>query len=429
MDEFQAMPYEAWKKLAVKELKDKPFETLVWQNENGFQLEPYFDQSKQHLQVLPSVSEPWRIFQRVQCDDVVQANAQALEMLNGGVNSIGFDVPITTYEDLCKLLKEIRIEHIETHFIVHSNESALNLLKALVTYCHEIGIDTHSLKGSIARNVLQAMRENGLWKEIMAVAHDYFNHFHAFQVDASIIHNQGGLAYQDIAYALSVGNEWLHQLVEQGLNVDNGAGKINFQFATDSSFFVEIAKYRVFRNLWQLILKQYCSDASKVSVCIHAQTSTYLQTTHDVHNNLLRATTQAMSAAIGMVDSLEVICYDASLSTCQPTALRLARNIQHLLMEEAYLNGRVDFAQGSHYQEELAAKLSDVAWKQFQAMEEQGGIESCESEFMRQVNQSAQQKKEELVSGKRIMVGVNKYKNKNEKNTEGTSHRLTSDFQ
>jgi methylmalonyl-CoA mutase len=300
-------------------------------------------------------------------------------------------------------------------------------LKLLQQYCAAQQVDSNALNGSLRLDVMDALNQKEQWTELFALADAHFNKIRLFVVGADRVHNAGGTAAQDIAYALSVGNEFLHQCKELGLSIEQSQSRLQFNFATDSSYFTEIVKYRVFRNLWATVVKQYDASANTTAI-IHAETSRYLQTTRDAYNNLLRATTQAMSAVIGMVDSLEVITYDESFASASETSLRLARNIQHLLMEESSLNGMQDFAAGSHYQETLAAQVSQTAWNMFLDLEKKGGITAGWDDFEKQIQRAAQEKKEAVVDGKKVLVGVNKYINKNEEDIKGSPGRLTSDI-
>jgi len=425
LEEFPIASYEDWKKLALKELRDQPFESLIWKNENGFNLEPYYSSSSKQTQQLRAKNDVWQICQTIKEKEIKAANKAALEVLNGGASAVRFQLNITSKNDLTVLLNEIGIQYIATHFVVRSNQEALSLLQWLVSYCNERSIDTKSLLGSVQRDVIDALSEDELWKEIVTYASNHFRSFKVFAINATSIHNSGGNATQDIAYALAVGNEFLHKAVEAGFSVEQTNDLLQLNFATDGSYFVEIAKYRVFRNLWNTILHQYDSTQSFTPPFVHAETSTFLQTTRDAYNNLLRATTQAMSAAIGMADSIEVICHDDSYATPTEASLRLARNVQHLLVEESYLNGTEDFAAGSHFQEAVAKELAASSWNLFLEIEKRGGVNAATDYLNSLVQQSLELKKQDVKDGKRIVVGVNKYINKSEADIVGSANRLT----
>jgi methylmalonyl-CoA mutase len=426
-EEFPLADFENWKKLALKELREQPFENLVWKNENGFEMQPYYSAATSYAQTQPSQRQSWNICQSIVAKSHKEANRAALQCLKGGANAICFDLAITTQEELSTTLENIGINYIAVHYKVSNCNDALQVMKLLQQYCAIHQLDSNVLNGSLRLDVMDTLSQKSQWTELFAIADAHFSKMRLFVVSADRVHNAGGTAAQDIAYALSVGNEFLHQCKELGLSIAQAQSRLQFNFATDSSYFTEIAKYRVFRNLWATVAKQYDASAN-ANAFIHAETSGFLQTTRDAYNNLLRATTQAMSAVIGMVDSLEVIAYDEAFASASEISLRFARNIQHLLMEESSLNGVQDFAAGSHYQETLAAQLSQAAWEMFLDMEKSGGITLSLIDFEKQIQLAAQEKRTAVTDGKKVLVGVNKYINKNEEDIKGSPGRLTSDI-
>jgi len=163
LEEFPIASYEDWKKLALKELRDQPFESLIWKNENGFNLEPYYSSSSKQTQQLRAKNDVWQICQTIKEKEIKAANKAALEVLNGGASAVRFQLNITSKNDLTVLLNEIGIQYIATHFVVRSNQEALSLLQWLVSYCNERSIDTKSLLGSVQRDVIDALSEDELW--------------------------------------------------------------------------------------------------------------------------------------------------------------------------------------------------------------------------------------------------------------------------
>jgi methylmalonyl-CoA mutase len=249
--------------------------------------------------------------------------------------------------------------------------------------------------------------------------------FRVFVVDAAHVHEQGGNPIQEIAFALTEGHAFLVRCMEAGWSIDDASALIQFNFATGSSYFAEIAKYRAFRWAWKSIIEQYkpqygCSTNTHIS----ASTSRYYQTAKDVHNNLLRATTQAMSAVIGGVNSLMVVPYNSHSVDADGTALRLARNIHQLLTEESYFESYRSAASGSHYIEQLTGKVIHAGWSTFQrwdVIRAEAGKDAFDTQWSLETAQVAEQAQTALAEGKRIMVGVNKYVNKSDSSVVGDS--------
>jgi methylmalonyl-CoA mutase len=186
---------------------------------------------------------------------------------------------------------------------------------------------------------------------------------------------------------------------------------IQFNLAVGGSYFVEIAKFKAFRVLWKTIVEQYHPVHNCSTRCfIHASTSQYLRARVETNNNLLRGTTQAMSAIIGRVNSLEVMPHDENQHS--EFSLRIARNIQHLLIGESYFSESINAAEGSYYITDVTNQLIEKAWELFREIETRGGIEKADHYLQQLVATNAEQWNSDIDAGKRVLVGVNKYINK-----------------
>ena len=177
---------------------------------------------------------------------------------------------------------------------------------------------------------------------------------------------------------------------------------------------MEIAKFRAVRMLWANIVKAYgatCCCAEKMKV--HAVTSNWNQTVYDPYVNMLRGTTEAMSAAIAGVDSLEVLPFDYSFRAPGEFSNRIARNVQSILKEEAHFDKVVDPAAGSYYIEELTQSLADAAWKLFKEVEEKGGyVEAFKEGFVQSAIKATSADRDKKIATRRISIlGVNQFPN------------------
>ncbi|MDZ4823385.1 MAG: methylmalonyl-CoA mutase family protein [Flavobacteriales bacterium] len=427
--EFPKSTYEDWKKLSQKELGEKPFESLIWKNENGFDVPPYFNHTPETIVKPKRTTGDCRIHHDIYELDIPTANKQILKSLEGGADSIGAFTPINNYEDFLALIKAIHIEFIAIHFGGVSNE--LKLVEYLVRYCRENNIQPKALIGSLGYSAERVAKSASNFLELAQLSKEHFSLLKPFVVRAQYIHEDGGTAVHELAFALSYGNEVLHTLCANGFTIDDASAMLMVEFATGGSYFVEIAKYRAFRFLWWKVVEQYKPDFNCTKHCIiHANTSGYLQTTLDLHNNLLRATTQAMSAILGDVDSVCILGYDSSLREADDTSLRLARNIHHLLNEESFFNDASSAAEGSHYISHLTFNLVEEAWKLFLQIEEKGGIEKCPDLIPDLVEAHKMKREVELEQGKRIVVGVNMYRDEQQVVAGGLDNlRLSSSME
>jgi methylmalonyl-CoA mutase len=244
----------------------------------------------------------------------------------------------------------------------------------------------------------------------------FFPRFRMVTIDAASVHEQGGSLVQELSWALVAGHSNLVSLMESGVTIDEASACMQFNFATGSSYFPQIAKLRAFRWMWKRVIEAYNPvHACSVNTFIHASTSCYLQTAKDKHNNLLRATTQTMSAYVGGANSVSVLPYNAGMQGADEPALRWSRNIQQLLLEESYLAQFKSAADGAYYIEELTGQLVQAAWKQFQVMDSKAskhGLDSVWQEHRAAILSFAQGQQELVKEGKRIIVGVNRYVNK-----------------
>jgi methylmalonyl-CoA mutase len=177
---------------------------------------------------------------------------------------------------------------------------------------------------------------------------------------------------------------------------------------------MEIAKLRAARLLWSKIIEAWSAEAAlKHAMFIHTNTSAWNQTIYDPYVNLLRGTTETMSAVIGGTDSLTVRPYDAAFRLADNFSNRVARNTQVVLKEESYLDKVIDPAAGSYYIEKLTATLIERAWELFLQVEEKGGFHKSliDGFIQAAVRESAESRMKNLANRKNIMVGINQYPN------------------
>ena len=236
-------------------------------------------------------------------------------------------------------------------------------------------------------------------------------------VSANVFSDSGSTIVEELGFGLSVAHEYLVRLMEAGLTVDQAAKKIRFTFAVTSNYFMEMAKFRAARLLWANIVKQYepaCECSCKMFV--HARTSAWNQTVYDPYVNMLRGTTEAMSAAIAGVHSLEVLPFDHAYSTPTEFSERIARNQSLLLKHESHFDQVIDPAGGSYYIETLTKTIAEEAWKLFLELEDKGGyVEAFKSGYVvERVKASAAAKDKAIATRRQILLGANQYPNFNE---------------
>ena len=420
-NEFPESGYDDWKKQVLKELGGKDYSSIVWRNTNGFDVQPYFNEGKKKSEL--KKPDRWDIYQSISGNTASEINSKMLESLNGGANAIGITTTISSAEMLDEVLKDVHVAFISLHFT--NKENPIELVDWIVQYCTAHQIEAKSLRGS-CRTIAVADPSSDVMKNLAILSVEHFSLFKVFPVNVAFVHECGGRNAHELAYALATGNEFLHEMTNAGIRIDDVSAMLQFNFSTGSSYFAEIAKYRAFRVLWKTIVEQYHPGFDCSGHCsVHAETSRFLQTTKDHYNNLLRATTQTMSAIIGGANSVEALPVYEQDKSESSISLRIARNIQHLLMEESYLQQAGDVASGSYYIESLTEQLSNAAWDMFLHIEKMGGISEASEWLNEQLDENLAQQRIDLNENQTIVVGVNKYKNKSESVIETDTNALT----
>lgn len=452
--DFPPVSTQEWMDKIMVDLKGADFEKkLVWKTNEGFKVKPFYRQEDleglktteglpgqyPYIRGIKKDDNTWFIRQDIVVEDAAEANAKALDILNKGVDSLGFQIKAKelSAEYLDTLLKDICCECIELNFSTCQRHT-LQLAQLLVAYFQKKGYAPEKLKGSLNFDPISKMMQKGkdvsaviaTGKELVETLAGY-PHFRCIAVNSVQLNNAGAYIYQELGYALAWGNEYLNQLVEAGVPAALAAKKIKFNFGISSNYFMEIAKFRAARMLWADIVKQYqpkcprtdCKNTGADGTCYcackmvaHAETSNFNLTLFDAHVNLLRTQTEAMSAAIAGVNSITVSPFDKTYETPNDFSERIARNQQLLLKEESHLNRIVDPAAGSYYIENLTVSIAKEAWKLFLAVEEAGGmLQAVKAGSVQEaVNQSNKARHEAVSKRKEILLGTNQYPNFNE---------------
>ena len=439
--EFTAPTTQEWLDKIEVDLKGADFQKrLVWRTNEGFSVQPFY--RREDLKDLKAVnslpgefpfvrgnkkdSNEWYVRQNIEAADPKAANAKALDVLNKGVNSLGFHIPgrLVSMETVKALLEGIYCDIIEVNFSTCQRHS-LELAEILKTYWQQKGYDKDKIVGSIEWDPMKKMLLKG--KDVSPVLafgpklaeslKDYPN-FRGVAVHSDALNNAGAYIVQELGYALAWGNEYLQQLTDAGVDVDTAAKSIKFNMGVSENYFMEIAKFRAARLLWAQIVKQYepqCDCACKM--IINATTSTYNQTLFDSYVNLLRSQTEAMSAALGSVHSMVVTPFDAPYEEATDFSERIARNQQLLIKEESHFDRIVDPSAGSYYIEHLTDALALEAWKIFLKVEEEGGFLAAikAGTIQDEINATNVKRHDDAAKRKEFILGTNQFPNFTEK--------------
>ena len=405
-EEFEASTADQWLQLVKKELGERSVASLQWEVDAGIAIGPYhMESSADYSMSFVPVAEQYQLISH---SDVKEWNRLALDSLMGGTNALGLDCSSFSPDTISALLQGIEVSYISFHFVNMKDPAAW--VKSFAELCDKHGVDKSQLNGSFEYSKSNISSEElSVW---YAQSRRVFPRYRMYTIDAAIVHEQGGSIIQELSWALAAGHSALAKLMDSGVSIDEASACLQFNFAIGSDYFPQISKLRAFRWMWKSVIEAYkplheCS----VNTFIHASTSRYLQTSKDKHNNLLRSTTQAMSAFIGGANSVHACPYNVWVEPFDESALRWARNIQQLLLEESYFSQFKTAADGSYYIEALTGKLIEGGWKQFQLLD---SSPLDFGQFSKAIALHAEKQRTLVEEGKRVVVGVNRYVNKSD---------------
>ena len=438
--EFPPVSTEQWEAVITTDLKGADYERkLVWRTAEGFNVRPYYRaENLEGINFLgteagefPYVrgtrkSNDWAIHQTISVTCPKAANEEALKLLNSGVNSLGFCFPeAATAEAIDTLLEGICIPAVELTFCGKNFVPTADLIMAKV---EALGLAKDEVKiNFIFDPIVKDLSTKGIYccgdtegtacyEAVAAMIKKTaeYKYIRVVNVSGATFSNAGSTIVEELAFSLAAGHDYLVKLTEMGLPIDLVARKVRFTFAVTSNYFMEIAKFRAARMLWANIVKGYnpekeCSCKMKA----HAVTSTWNQTAYDPYVNMLRGTTEAMSATLGGVHSLEVLPFDYAFEQPTEFSKRIARNVELLLKHESHFDQVIDPAGGSYYIENLTKNIAEQAWKLFLEVEDKGGyVEAYKAGFIvEKVKASAAAKDKNIATRREILLGANQYPN------------------
>jgi len=443
-EQFPPVSTQQWMDKINADLKGADFnKKLVWKTRDGLSVMPFYRQEDldtlPHSNLLPgdfpfvrgtqTAGNNWLVRQDIVVTDYSAANAKALDILMRGITSLGFvitDPQSVNNETLSQLLKGIHPESIEVNFSIAGR--AKELLAALQGYLEKSGTDLKQVHITVSADPLGRLAANGKLCVTVEQGLDYLADLvresaktpgiKCLEPSGTIFSNAGAGPVAELAYTLSLGNEYMAVLTDRGISPETAAGAMRFTFGIGPDFFPEIAKLRAARMLWAEIVKAWGPESGEAGkMHIHSVTGRWNKTLFDPYVNMLRTQTEAMSAVLGGAESITVEPFDAVFRSADDFSERIARNQQLLLMEEAHLGKVADPGAGSYYIEELTAMTAREAWKLFLEIENEGGFLAALRKGMIQqrISEAAATRKADMAKRKEVLLGTNQYPDFREK--------------
>ncbi len=419
-----------WLQQVQRDLKDNLApERLRWQTPDGFVLEPYYtaedrpvatssDPETQDIAGLPvrSLQKPtpgwFNTPEPTLTDNAKTDNATLRNALANGADALILSITDTT--DLTRLLDGIKLSASPVFFRVSGDPIATQLITSLKK------LAPYQLKGGLLSDPVTSSHFSTSSARVSLAARIRHTldspRFGTVCADGNGFHNAGATATQELAFVLASLADQYDALTDNGLTINQLVSKTSISVSVGTSYFLEIAKLRALRVLLHRFLSAYCQPrTTNHQPLIHCQTSAFYEATASPYTNLLRATTEAMSAVIGGCDALTVRPYDAKTGNVSGQAAdfsaRVARNVSSLLGHEAYFGAVADPAAGSYYVETATEQLTELAWALFLDVENRGGlVGAMASGFVAAtLERSLRVKEDAITSGERVVVGVTKF--------------------
>ena len=228
------------------------------------------------------------------------------------------------------------------------------------------------------------------------------------------IREAGATAIQEVAFTLADGIAYVEAAIKIGLKVDDFAPRLSFFFNAHNDLLEEVAKFRAARRLWAKIMKERFGAKNEKSLMLrfHTQTAGCTLTAQQPDNNIIRVTIQALAAVLGGTQSLHTNSRDEALALPAEDSVRIALRTQQVLAYESGVTETIDPLAGSYYLETLTNEIEKQALEYIEKIDKLGGVtQAIQKGFIQQeIQNSAYQYQKDIEEGKRIVVGVNKFK-------------------
>ena len=412
--EFPAVTTAEWQARLARDLKGQDPATLRWPLPDGFTVEPFYHREALAAlggppAPLPHPLTPWlnvpTLTVPAESDGRAQIE-QATQALARGADGIHFILTEAATFAVSYLAEQLPLARTFVGYTVTAGPDAL--LGQLVDATPGTALRgfLRFAPGPVPEGAELADYRTTLRRCVSLTT--AMPDFRALAVNGAFFGNRGATATQQLAFSLNTAVALLAELPNADISLAQVAATLHVHMATAPSYFPEIAKLRALRRLWATLLHGFGLPASlNAGLRIHATTASWTQTTLDPHSNLLRHTTEAMSAVLGGADSLSVAPFDALFAEVNDFSERLARNLSVLLREEAGLGRVQDPAAGSYFLETLTDQLAQEAWTLFQRMEAAGGLPQVRAQLLEEIKAVATETFQRIASGQQVVVGTN----------------------
>ncbi|MGH6652556.1 MAG: methylmalonyl-CoA mutase [Sphingopyxis sp.] len=452
---------DQWAAAATKEVKGKD---LTWHTAEGIDVKPLY--TAEDVTVEPGLpgfapftrgvrasmyaGRPWTIRQYAGFSTAEESNAFYRRNLAAGQKglSVAFDlathrgydsdhprvtgdvgkagVAIDSVEDMKILFDGIPLDQMSVSMTM--NGAVIPILAFFIVAGEEQGVERKLLDGTIQNDILKEFMVRNTYiyppEPSMRIISDIFGYtsrempkFNSISISGYHMQEAGATQVQELAFTIADGMEYVKYGVASGLDIDKFAGRLSFFFAIGMNFFMEIAKLRAARVLWHRAMTTLgAQDERSKMLRTHCQTSGVSLTEQDPYNNVMRTTIEAMAAMLGGTQSLHTNALDEAIALPTDFSARIARNTQIVIQEETGMTKVVDPLGGSYYVEALTQQLVDAAQEIIDRVQSEGGMAKAVAAGWPKamIETAAAARQARVDRGDDVIVGVNKYRPKDE---------------
>ena len=405
-NDFKSVSSKEWKQKIQVDLKGADYnDTLIWQTNEGIGVKPYYH-ADEFNKGFTTISNPktWSICQSIFVHDTQLSNKKAIDALARGAESIKFIIQ-NNNTSIDELLQNIDLNTITLFFEIQFLDPEFS--KKISKLKSKAGL-------FISTDIIGNLSRSGNWYSSLKADHLHFDSIvqeaRAFSIDVSLHQNAGATIVQQLAYALAHTNEYFNHFKDTSVKIN----EVIFNISIGTNYFFEIAKIRALRLLFNTLISEY---NIKANCHIIATPTKRNKTIYDYNTNMLRTTTECMSAIFGGANTICNLAYDGIYHKDNEFGERIARNQLLVLKHESYFDFVNNVSEGTYYIESLTNQLAEKALILFKDIEAPGGFLSQlkAGTIQRKIKESALKEQKHFDNGELVLIGTNKYPNAEDK--------------
>ncbi|MDT0687448.1 methylmalonyl-CoA mutase subunit beta [Autumnicola psychrophila] len=413
--EFDEVSARQWKQKIQFDLKGQDYnEKLIYKSLDGIDIKPFYHQDDVSQSIKTPSPKNWNICERIYVASVKISNSLAKNAIKKGAESLWFIIPNEKI-DISELFKDLKLKNLPVYISLEF--LSVSFIRKIHDFISEkeasVFLQT-DIVGNLARSgnwFYNLKRDHEILDDIVKISGAFKS---VISVDSTLYQNAGATIPQQLAYALAHANEYLNRYAENGNFQHSEDFQLQFIVASGSNYFFEIAKIKALRWLFAILAKEY-----KIADNCHilALPSKRNKTLYDYNVNMLRTTTECMSAILGGADTVYNLPYDAIFHKNNEFGDRIARNQLLVMKNEAYLDKVSNAAEGTYYIESLTRQFAEMALDIFKEIEEKGGFlkQLKEGIIQRKIKESAEAEQNMFDNGKLVLIGTNTFENPEDK--------------